>query len=66
MHTSRYMQPVFQSTIDFDNLFVPAIYLLAVRNCFCLTQAVSLCGKIKRRRLLTLPDDRTKLTDGSE
>ena len=43
-----------------------ALTKLAVPNCFCLTQAVSLCGKIKRRRLLTLPDDRTKLTDPSE
>ena len=34
--------------------------IVDVRNCFCLTKAVSLCGKMKRRRRLhTLPDDRT-------
>ena len=75
MHISRSIAPFLhatrvpfsQSTINFDNFFVPPISPLAVRNCFCLTQAVSLCGKIKRRRrLLSFPDDRTKLTDPSE
>ena len=43
---------------------VPPISPLAVLNCLCLTQTVSLCGRIKRRRMLTLLDDRTKLTNG--
>ena len=72
LHATRV--PFSQFTIKFDNFFVFAhfsalnVTKLAVRNCFCLTQAVSLCGRIKRRRrrLLTLPDDRTKLTDPSE